>query len=141
MKKLVAFVLLFSMVLATSCTSVYNTSTLNNKYDNRMGLYRGVQSKIGIYLAENDIPYEYEVISINRYKPFTLLGFIPYVGTYFQKKKMTKTFYKKAVLKADSERGDAVYITAPGDYKVIRYIINDTPSTMATQTPAPVVAE
>lgn len=131
MKKLIAIVLLASIMLSTACTSVYKTSTLADKYDNRMGLYRATQAKIGIYLAEKDIPCEYEVISINKYKAFSVWSLIPFVGSYFTEKKMKKTFYQKAVLKANSENGDAIYITAPGDYKVIRFLNNNiTPATI-----------
>lgn len=140
MKKLVAIILLVSMVVTTSCTSVYKTSSMNEKYDNKMALHRATQAEIEIYLAEKEIPHDFEVVSLNRYYPLAFWSVVlPPFSFIFQKKKMVKTFYKKAVLRAKSQRGDAVLLTAPGHYKVIRYVVAATPSEITTAAPAPVV--
>ncbi len=116
MKKIYFILAISSMFLATSCChTLYNTRTLQGNYDVRMDTPEelDIKSKVRIFLSENDIEGEYDIISVNLYKPLT----IPIIMSF--KGQITKKFYEKAVKKAYEQGGNGIIINAGGYYKVI----------------------
>ena len=97
MKKTV-FLLLSSLILATSCTTVYDAKLMQGYYDMRMDSKSEleVKSKVRIFASEKDLKGEYDVISYNQYKPFS----VPLLMSH--KKMVSKKFYEKAAEKAKS---------------------------------------
>ena len=73
-----------------------------------------IKSKVMIFLSENDVKGDYDVISLNLYKPVISIPVL-----YSQTAQMKKKFYEKAVKKAYDLGGNGVVITAGGYYKVI----------------------
>ena len=114
MKKTV-ILLLSSLVLATSCTTVYDAKLMQGYYDMRMDSKSEleVKSKVRIFSSEKDIRGEYDVISYNQYKPF----YVPLFMSY--KKTVSKKLYEKAAEKAYDQGGNGVIINSGGLYTVI----------------------
>ena len=105
-----------SIFFATSCThTIYNPKVLQGHYDLRMDSKDELEtkSKVRIYLSEKDVQGEYEIISLNLYKPFTIPVFMSVKG------QTNKKFYEKAVKKAYEQGGNGIIIMAGGYYKVI----------------------
>lgn len=116
MKKIYFILAISSMFLATSCChTLYNTRTLQGNYDVRMDTPEelDIKSKVRIFLSENDIEGEYEIISVNLYTPFRIPVLMSFKG------QITKKFYEKAVKKAYEQGGNGIIINAGGYYKVI----------------------
>lgn len=116
MKKIYFILAISSMFLATSCChTLYNTRTLQGNYDVRMDTPEelDIKSKVRIFLSENDIEGEYDIISVNLYKPFKIPILMSFKG------QITKKFYEKAVKKAYEQGGNGIIINAGGYYKVI----------------------
>lgn len=106
---------------ATSCThTVYPTKTLYTNYAVKMSSDKEleIKSKVKIFLSENDIKGNYEVISLNTYKPFCFIS-----AFSIPKKKLQKKFFEAAVKKAYEEGGNAVLISSAiggvGQFKVL----------------------
>ncbi len=115
MKKLLLLALC-SIIFATSCThTIYNTKVLQSNYQLRMdsGEELEIKSKVRIFLSEKDVQGDYEVISLNTYKPFT----IPILMSV--KSQTNKKFFEKAVKKAHELGGNGIIVMAGGLYKVI----------------------
>ena len=116
MKKLFLLAAVCSVMLTTSCShTVYNPKVLQGNYDLRMNSKEelNIKGKVRIYLSEKDVQGEYEVISLNLYKPFTIPVFMSVKG------QTNKKFYEKAVKKAYEQGGNGIIIMAGGYYKVI----------------------
>lgn len=115
MKKSIS-VFLCLLLLATSCSHrVYNAKALNGNYDMQMTSKKDleIKGKVRIFLSENDVNDEFEVISFNTYKPFTIPIFMS------QHKRTMIKFYEKAVKKAYEQGGNGIIIVSGGIYKVI----------------------
>ncbi len=115
MKKLVLLAVC-AMFFATSCThTIFNPKVLKGNYDLRMDGKDELEmkGKVRIFLSEKDVQGDYEIISLNVYKPFTIPVLMSYQG------QVNKKFYEKAVKKAYEQGGNGVIITAGGIYKVI----------------------
>lgn len=116
MKKLFLLVVVCSAIFATSCShTIYNPKVLQGNYDIRMDSKEEleIKGKVRIFLSENDVQGEYEIISLNLYKPFTIPVLMSVKG------QMNKKFYEKAVKKAYEQGGNGIIILAGGYYKVI----------------------
>ncbi len=116
MKKIHFILAISAMVFATSCChTLYNTRTLQGNYDVRMDTPEelDIKSKVRIFLSEEDIHDEYDIISVNLYRPFRIPVLMSFKG------QTTKKFYEKAVKKAYEQGGNGILITAGGYYKVI----------------------
>lgn len=116
MKKLFLLTAVCSILFATSCShTVYNLKVLQGNYDIRMDSKEelDIKGKVRIFLSEKDVKGDYDIISLNLYKPFT----IPVLMTI--KGQMNKKFYEKAVKKAYEQGGNGIIIMAGGYYKVI----------------------
>lgn len=118
MKTVKILVILACVVLMLgSCNSyVFTTKsfydgyvkTMNSKDENEL------LEKIHILLTQKELIHaDYEVISMNIYAPNALFrfGFI---------EKMENRFFAKAVEKAEEEGGNAVLISSPGCYSVLK---------------------
>ena len=115
MKKLLLLAVC-SIFFATSCThTIYNPKVLQGHYDLRMDSKDELEmkSKVRIFLSENDVQGDYEIISLNLYKPFT----IPVLMS--TQSQINKKFFEKAVKKAYEQGGNGIIVTAAGYYKVI----------------------
>ena len=127
--KTIKTILAISIVafLFSSCAhSVYPTMSLYNKYNSQMTSDEelAIKGQVNIYFNENDVDGEYEIVSLNTYKPFCLLPFHS-----LQVKKMTKKFLKQAVLKAYEEGGNAVLVKSAGFFYVLNlknWVANDS---------------
>ena len=111
----------FAMVVITtivfcSCSHVlYNPKIMQGNYDVRMDTKEDleVKGKVRIFLSEKDIQGDYEIISLNQYKPFKIPIFMT------QKGQISKKFYEKATHKAYEQGGNGILITGAGIYKVL----------------------
>lgn len=115
MKKLLLLAVC-AMFFATSCThTLYNPKVLQGNYDIRMDSKEelDIKGKVRIYLSEKDVQGEYEIISLNLYKPFTIPVLMSVQG------QTNKKFYEKAVKKAYEQGGNGIIVMAGGYYKVI----------------------
>lgn len=111
-----AFLSLSLIILFSSCShTLYNPKVLQGNYDVRMDTKSEleIKGKVRIYLTEKEIDGEYDIISINLYKPFTFPIFMS------QKGQTSKKFYEKAVKKAYKQGGNGIIVMAGGYYKVI----------------------
>lgn len=104
--------------LFSSCAhSVYPITSLCNNYNAQMTSEEelAIKEQVNIYFNEKDVDGEYQIISLNTYKPFCLLPFHS-----LQVKKMTKKFLAKAVLKAYEEGGNAILVKSAGFFYVLK---------------------
>lgn len=116
MKKFQILFAICFVIFTTSCThTLYNPKILQGNYDVRMDTKEDleIKGKVRIFLSEKDIAGDYEVISLNQYKPFK----IPIIMT--QKGQINKKFYEKAAQKAYEQGGNGIIISGAGIYKVI----------------------
>lgn len=115
MKKIIFAVAVFTTFILSSCTTAYNTRVLQGNYDIRMDNAEELEmkGKVRIFTSESDVKGDYDIISYNVYKPFT----IPIIAGY--KGQTLKKFYEKAVKYAYNQGGNGIIITAAGMYKVI----------------------
>jgi len=129
--KVIKTILAISLVtfLFTSCAhSVYPTISLYNSYNSKMKSDEEleIKGKVNIYFSEKDIDGEYEIISLNTYKPTSLFPFPKVIM-----KKMTKKFLKEAVLKAYEEGGNAILVQSAGFFYVLNlknWVADDAPA-------------
>jgi hypothetical protein len=115
MNKLFFSLALVSVFALSSCQVSLTTAKLNKKYDNVL-IAKSIKENIKIYESEAAIDRPFTVLSVNTYGPLIV---IPIFRSY--KSVMYKKFYKVAVLKANSTKGDAVLIEGVGHYKVIKF--------------------
>jgi hypothetical protein len=115
MNKLFFSLALVSVFAFSSCQVSLTTAKLNKKYDNAL-ISKSIKENIKIYESESAIDKPFTVLSVNTYGPLIV---IPILRSY--KSVMYKKFYKTAVLKANSTKGDAVLIEGVGHYKVIKF--------------------
>ena len=111
-----SFLVVMIALLFSSCAyKIYPTSDLYSRYDSKMTSKQelATKSRIHIFLSENDVPCDYELLSFVTYSPFSIPIFAP------QRKQMLNKFYKKAVLKAEELGGNAIIVSAVGFFKVI----------------------
>lgn len=104
-------------VLSSCSNSIYPIKSLNTGYAYAMNSESNIEIRdhIHIFLSEQPLTnVDYEIISLNAYKPFV---FIP--SQKLLVKKMNKKFFAKAVTNAYEEGGNAVLITTPGFYNVL----------------------
>ncbi len=116
MKKLYLLVIVCTVIFTSSCSHrMYNSKVLQGNYDIRMDSKEelNVKGKIRIFLSEKDVQGDYEVISLNSYKPFTIPIFMSVKG------QTNKKFYEKATKKAYEQGGNGIIILTSGNYKVI----------------------
>lgn len=113
-KLLAAVIALF--VLGSCSHTVYPTMSLYNNYNSQMRSKEelSIKSKVNVYFSEKQIKGDFEILSVNTYKPFTLIPL-----NYFFVKKMNKKFLSKAVKKAYEEGGNAVLVQGPGSFFVL----------------------
>lgn len=133
MKKLFNLLLLISGVfLVSSCYTVFPVTTLNYNYDKGMTTTKELEAKnnVQIYHSANEVPYDYEVLSYVRYRPFSIMIFAP------ESRQQKKKFFKKAVLKANELGGNGVIVNTIGTFQVIQIpeLQNDTPNGMETKS-------
>ena len=107
---------LLGAVLFSSCSyKIFPKTTLEFNYDVNMTskdeLY--AKSNVNIYLSEDEVPSDYEVIAFVRYAPFSVPIFAP------ERQQQLKKFYKKAVLKAQDLGGNGIIINTIGNFRVI----------------------
>ncbi len=105
-----------SALLFSSCSfQLYSTKTMAENYAMRMNTEEelAIKSKVKIFLNENDVKGEYEVLSFMTHKPFALPIFMSV------RKETIKKFYEKAVTKAHELGGNGIIITGGGYCKVI----------------------
>lgn len=123
MKKLLLLAVC-SIFFATSCTQIYNPKVLQGYYDLRMNSKEEleIKSKVRIFLSDTEVQGDYEVISLNLYKPFTIPVLVSMKG------QMRKKFFEKAVKKAYEQGGNGIIVTAAGYYKVINLVNWDSDS-------------
>ena len=103
----------------SSCAmKTYTTTELDSNYKLKMtGKKEQVLlEKIKVFTSEKDVGKSFEVISVNRYQPFTL----PWPLGNFNKK-VKQTLYEKAVKEAENQKGDAIIIVDNTHFKVIRF--------------------
>ncbi len=115
MKKLLLLAVC-SIFFATSCThTVYNPKVLQGNYDLRMNDKEEleIKGKVRIFMSDKDVQGDYEIISLNLYRPFTIPVLMSIKG------QMNKKFFEKAVKKAYEQGGNGIIVTAGGYYKVI----------------------
>ena len=108
--------LLLGAVLLSSCSyKIYPTSTLEFNYDVNMTSVEDLKTKsnVEIFLSEEDIQEEYEVLAFVRYSPLVLPIIAP------ERPQQLKKFYKKAVLKARELGGNGIIINTIGNFRVI----------------------
>ena len=109
--------LVVSIALFSSCSyRVYPKSTLEFNYDVNMTTAEELYAKsnVRIFLSEEEVPDDYEVLAFVRYSPPIV---IPIIAP--EKPQQLKKFYKKAVLKAQDLGGNGVIINTIGDFRVI----------------------
>ncbi len=114
-------------VMSSSCTHyIYNVPSLKANYDSRMTSPEDleIKSKVKIFTSENDIKGDYELLSFNYWMPWPRL--FPFAKPWVNR--TTKRFYQKATQIAYQEGGNAIIITSPLNYKVIRLLNFDEES-------------
>lgn len=107
---------LVGAVLFSSCSyKIFPKSTLEFNYDVNMTSQKELYAKsnVHIYLSEDEVPGNYEIIAFVRYTPFSLPIFAP------ERPQQLKKFYKKAVMKAQDLGGNGVIINTIGNFRVI----------------------
>lgn len=108
---------LATIIMTSCCHSIYPIKSLNTGYAYAMTSEEDVEirEQIHIFLTEKElVNADYSVISINSYKPFTIL---PFQKIFI--KKMNKKFFAQAVKKTYEEGGNAVLVTSPGTFAVL----------------------
>ena len=119
MRKITLLLTLVIICLCSSCTHyIYNVSSLKANYNSRMTSPEDleIKSKVMIYTSENYIKGDYELLSFNYWMPWPRL--LPFAKPWV--KRTSKRFYQKATQIAYQEGGNAIIITSPLNYKVIR---------------------
>ena len=114
-------------VMSSSCTHyIYNVPSLKANYNSRMTSPEDleIKSKVKIFTSENDIKGDYELLSFNYWMPWPRL--FPFAKPWVNR--TTKRFYQKATQIAYQEGGNAIIITSPLNYKVIRLLNFDEES-------------
>ena len=123
MKKLVIGALAL-LCIATSCSyRVYTVNALRANYTQGMQTPEELEAKEGvrIFLSEQEVPGNYNIIAFAESRPVLPVAI---------QSQQLKNFYKQAVLKAKELGGDAIIVTAVGQFKVIKF-------TGTTTRPAP----
>lgn len=111
------FVIAFAAALFASCAhSVYPVESLYSNYDLRMRSEEdlAIKGKVLVYFNERDIKSDYSIISLNTYRPTSLLPFKSVI-----EKKMRKRFLAEAVKKAYEEGGNAILVKSAGFFYVL----------------------
>lgn len=110
--------LLCAVAVSAICSScshqVYSVESMYNNYNSRMKSDEelAIKGKVHVYFNEKDIKSDYDIISVNAYKPFVI----------FQSslvKKMNKKFLAEAVKKAYEEGGNAILVKSAGAFFVL----------------------
>ena len=104
----------------SSCAhTVYPVESLRSNYELRMRSAEEleIKGKVLVYFNERDIKSEYSIVSVNVYKPFTILP----INALFVKK-MTKRFLAEAVKQAYKEGGNAILIKSAGYFYVLNLV-------------------
>lgn len=116
MKK-ITLIAIIGLFFASCSHGVYTHQSLTDNYNIRMTSKKeqALKQQIKIYLSEAEVGGDFEVISLNTYKPSPT---IPIIRGY--KKQMNKKFYQRMVQKAAKQNGDAVIVSGLGYYKVIK---------------------
>lgn len=108
--------LLLGAVLLSSCSyKIYPKSTLEFNYDVNMTSKEELKAKsnVHIFLSEEEVQNEYEVLAFVRYSPLVFPIFAP------ERPQQLKKFYKKAVMKAQELGGNGIIINTIGNFRVI----------------------
>ena len=102
-------------LMISSCAIQTPISTMESNYGKRMSNSEELTAKahIKIFYNEQDVPCDYKVLSLIKYKPYTM----PIILT--ERGKMNRKFLKKAVLKAEELGADAIIIQGMGFAKAI----------------------
>ena len=132
MKKLVIGALAL-LCIATSCSyRVYTVNALRANYTQGMQTPEELEAKEGvrIFLSEQEVPGNYNIIAFAESRPVLPVAI---------QSQQLKNFYKQAVLKAKELGGDAIIVTAVGQFKVIKF--TGTTTRPAPARRAPVVRE
>lgn len=117
MRKLFFTAMCACMLLSSCATRVFQNSEMQSHYESRMTSKKekALKQDIRIFLSEKEVPNNFEVISIVRYRPFHFPIF------WQEYKKVRKKMYKNAVTNADKQGGNGVIIMDSNHYKVIKY--------------------
>ena len=116
--KVKSFILLSIIGLGfmlSSCAIQTPIAKMEKNYEKRMSTSEELNAKarVKVFYNEKDVPCDYSVLSLIKYKPLTMPIFMP------EKGKMNKKFIKKAVLKADEIGANAIIIQGMGFAKAI----------------------
>lgn len=116
MKKFIVFlpVIVLGLILS-SCAVVSSVPLMEKNYNSRMNSAEELAAKshIKVFMSEKDVPCDYTVIGLIKYKPYT----IPIILT--EKGENNRRLLKKSVLKAAEIGGDAIIVQGMGLCKVI----------------------
>ena len=129
MKKLVIGALAL-LCIATSCSyRVYTVNALRANYTQGMQTPEELEAKEGvrIFLSEQEVPGNYNIIAFAESRPVLPVAI---------QSQQLKNFYKQAVLKAKELGGDAIIVTAVGQFKVIKFTGTTTRPAPARRAPA-----
>lgn len=109
------FISLPLICLLSSCAIAIRIPDMEERYNQRMTTPEELAAKshVQIFLNEKDVPCDYTVIALVKYKPLTMPIFMPEIS------KMRNNFYKKSVIKAVELGGDAIIVEGMGFCKVI----------------------
>ena len=109
------FAIACTFALASCSFQLYPTKNLAENYAMRMDTPEelDVKSKVKIFLNENDVKGEYDVLSFLTYTPPTIPIFMSV------EKEINKKFYEKAVMKAHELGGNGIIIMGGGYCKII----------------------
>ena len=111
MKTSKLFILALIGAILTSCTyKIYPTQDMAFNYNMRMNTQEELEAKakVKIFLNEEDVKGDYQVIAYLSYKPFT----IPVIMN--KRNKTIRKFYEKAVMKANELGGNGIIVMGGG---------------------------
>ena len=113
-----------ALLLLCSCSNLYEVSKLQNGYEtfakeNPNSTEALIANNVPIYVQENTIPYDYEIVAYGTYNPVIR---IPLIAT--GRKRIENKLYLKAankVLKLNADAALISVVSTSGYYKIIKF--------------------
>lgn len=127
-KKLFGMLLIVVFTLS-SCVSYIDTGVLQSNYEHKINntkfigrvvfkkdkKKRAIYENVKIYLNEQDVEREFEVVSYAQFTPVSIPILLP------EKKRIEKNYVYKAARKARKLKADGIIIDNKRDFRIIKF--------------------